>query len=105
MAIKSNMAINTPQGEVIVENIHCVLTRFTESFKGHVNIMVSIWYSKQHYLQGLPEMTAKIFNIQVSQLPLGDTMRASVYLYLMQQPEFISPVADMDDDFPVTPIE
>lgn len=42
--------------------------------------------------------------VQLADLDLSSNLRADIYTYLMQQPEFVNPVADMNDDFPVTSV-
>ena len=105
MAITAGMEITTTQDAVTLAGLHCVVTSYSERFKGNLNIVVSAWQSKDQYLQGLPAIAIRTFNTVASELTVTSDVRASLYTWLMQQPEFISPVADMSNDFPVTPIE
>lgn len=103
MAIKCEF-IRTTTG-VVITDAHAVIGSFVEVSKGVLAVNVNVWITKQSYLDKLAPIDSIRLVVNPENLDTGVTMRAALYACLMQQPEFINPVADMADDFPVTPIE
>lgn len=88
-----------------ITTAHCVLGSFAELQKGVLVLRVLIWATKQDYLKSSPAAENLRFVVSADAVASDINIRTGIYTWLMQQPEFVNAVADMDDDFPVTPIE
>lgn len=101
MAIICNRT--TKQG-VSITNAHAVIDTYRELSKVEFIITVHVYRSKQDYLDRFPPIECLIFQTAPENLLSTVSQRAGVYDWLMQQDDFVNPIADMDDDFPVIPI-
>lgn len=83
---------------------YCSINSFQSYGKDEVIVTASVWDSKQHKLDGRESTQQFRFFVANADLNLTNGVYAGLYEHLMQQPEFSNCVADIDDDFPVTPI-
>lgn len=100
MAIKCDYTIQS--SGVNLTNAHTVINTYQEKGKGTLAVLVAVWARKEDYLNKFPAVDMSIKSVSTAELVIADDIRASIYNWLMTQPEFSNPVADMDDDFPVT---
>lgn len=103
MAISSDCLVRF--GTITIPQAHIVLGGYQELDKGTLVINTLVYRTKEDYLANLPAVDHLRHVAPVSELSSGGNFRTGIYTWLMQQPEFVNPVADMDDNFPVTPIE
>ena len=99
-----NCTITNERNGQQYDNAHVVIRGFIEITKGNYGISLAAWRSKQDYLDKLPSITSFQVTASVNELAGSGDFRARIYTHLMTLPEFVNPVADMNDDFPVTPI-
>lgn len=87
-----------------IEEAYCVIGSFAELQKGTMVIRVPVWASKADYLKARQPLMDVRLVATAEDVASDVNIRTGIYNWLMQQPEFVNPVADLNDDFPVTPI-
>lgn len=102
MAFKCNCAIKFKQVQLI--DAHVIISGYQELNKDTMIVNTRIFRNKQDYLNHMPALDDFRHLVPVTALASAANFRTGIYTWLMTQPEYTNPVADMSNDFPVTPI-